>query len=96
MRCDAFVHIRLFATSCNGPRMPIPAGIYRGTMMFDESRGWDFRADLAEDFAPGDSRDVSVAFLSTKEVTPLLSRGRSFRIWAGRFIGEGRVLESFV
>ena len=96
MHSDARIHLHLFETSCGGLKAPIPSGIYRGTMMFDDIRGYDFRADFLSPFSPGESRDFDVAFLSPNEVSKLLIIDKKFKIWNGRSVGEGRVLRSFI
>ncbi|MDF4005048.1 hypothetical protein P3W33_16730 [Luteibacter sp. PPL552] len=96
MRRDADVRIALLPSSEGGPKEPIPVGVYRGLMMFERERGYDFRADILEPFCPGETRELPIAFLSPEEVAPRLVSATRFVVWNGRTIGEGEILASFI
>lgn len=96
MRRDVYVKITLLETAKGGRKEPIPSDAYLGLMMFDDQRGYDFRANLFGPLAPGDSRELDVAFLSPDEVAQRTANENRFIIWAGRSIGEGTIIESFI
>lgn len=96
MKPDARVFLRLRATDEGGRRTPIGVGTFHGTMMFDETRGYDFRADIAEVMLPGSARELGVKFLCPDEACDRLAVGPDFVLWEGRVIGDGKILESFL
>lgn len=96
MRLDARIHLLLLPTLEGGRKDPIPTGIYHGIIMFDKSQGFDFRAYVEDPFSPGTARELDIAFLLPDKVSPLLPVGSSFTVWAGRVIGRGHVLRSYL
>jgi hypothetical protein len=79
-----------------GRKEAIPVGIYRGLMMFEREQGYDFRTDISEPFAPGETRELDIAVLSPKEVAPSMAAETHFMVWTGRTIGESTILGSFI
>ncbi|MET4677163.1 MULTISPECIES: hypothetical protein [unclassified Luteibacter] len=96
MRCDARVSLYLLPSSECGFLSDIPVGVFHGIIMFDDSRGYDFRTDIGVPFLPGSSRELAIAFLSPNDVSHILCLGVSFNVWAGRIVGHGKILRSFI
>lgn len=96
MTPEARIFLRLLATEQGGRKSPLLPGVLRGVMMFDPSRGYDFRATLDTPMAPGEGRELDVRFLCPEEAVLRLTAGAPFVLWDGHPIGEGEILESFI
>jgi hypothetical protein len=67
MAPEARIFLRLLTAEQGGRESPVLPGLLRGVMMFDPSRGYDFRAALDTPLAPGEGRELDVRFLCPEE-----------------------------
>ena len=89
---DAVVTLTLLQTWEGGRSGPMPARWY-GCVLQVGDASFDARLRLDTEFALGTTRTVGVDFLSPKTALMTLSAGVEFRLWDGRAIGSGRVLQ---
>ena len=94
--------ITLLSRSSGGRSQPIPKRAFGCPIFFDgipqlSSHGYDARLlvhQYGQPISPGEvARGVPMVFLSADEVMPHMHPGVKFRLWEGKIIGHGEVLE---
>ena len=92
---DVMAKVRLYPSEEGGRSKPIPA-VQFSCPLFFQGEGFDCRLllDQAGIALPlGTSVVVPIKFLFPEHIMPRLKRGDQFRLWEGKVIAEGEVLE---
>jgi hypothetical protein len=93
-RPDVMATVRLLSTEEGGRSSATPPEVFKCVFEF-EGEGFDCALLLSEvgPLAPGDETTVPVAFLFPEYVKGRLQRGSRFRLWEGKHIAEGEILD---
>lgn len=91
---DVIVTLRLLSTKEGGRASATPSEVFRCMFEF-EGEAFDCALLLNElgSLAPGREATVPVAFIFPEYVKDRLQPGSPFRLWEGKYIAEGKVLE---
>jgi hypothetical protein len=89
---DIIAHLRLYSVQEGGRKSITPPEIFRCVFEF-EGQAFDCALLLNEvgPLAPGQEYTVPIAFLFPNYVKHQLATGSRFRLWEGRYVGEGEV-----
>lgn len=90
------VEITLTSEEQGGRKRSILQGEYRGVFMVGEA-GFSVRfcVPSGHEFTPLEAQKFDVQFLFPEAATPSFPVGTVFKVWEGKDIGYGRVLEVF-
>jgi hypothetical protein len=95
MRPDIILRVRL-RTSQEGGRHSAVSGKHYGCPLFVGSEAFDCRFLLdGRVLLLGEEYDLPVKFLNRSLVWPKLFVGQTVRLWEGKVIGDGTVVELF-
>lgn len=91
---DVMATVRLLPTEEGGRTSAMPPEVFRCVFEF-EGAGFDCALLLTEvgPLAPGEEATVPVAFLFPEYVKDRLQPGSRFRLWEGKHIAEGEIVE---
>jgi len=96
LRPDAVARVRLFTTAEGGRHKPIPAVAF-GCPFFFEGEGFDCRLllnQLGSGLELGQERsDIPLKFLFPEYIKNRLHPGARFKLWEGKDIAEGEIIE---
>ena len=96
LRPDVIVRVRLLTVAEGGRHKPIPAVAF-GCPLFFEREGFDCRLllnQLGSGLELGEERsDVPIKFLFPEHVKGRLRVGAHFKLWEGKDIATGEILE---
>ena len=89
---DAVVAVTLLPPGAGGRNGQILPRWY-GCVMLVQEEGFDVRLRLDSAFSLGTTRKVGLDFLSHELALRSIKTGTRFRLWEGKVIGSGEVLE---
>jgi hypothetical protein len=90
---EAILEVRFKTTAEGGRQGPVFAEKFRCPMIINEEF-WDCCLFLnGRQLELGETYQVPVAFLSPDVVLPMLSVGKAVKLWDGKDIAEGKVIE---
>jgi len=91
---DIIAEISLFPNAGGGRNGPILQGEYRGVLgIGDEHFSFRSFVPFADGFQPGQTARLGIQFLVPEAALERFWVGSAFKVWEGRNIGHGRVLE---
>jgi len=92
---NVMARVRLYTSEEGGRSQPIPA-IQFSCPLFFQGEGFDCRLLLDQPgigLLLGESAVVPIKFLFPEDIMPRLKKGDQFRLWEGKEIAKGEVLE---
>ena len=91
---DIVANVTLLSTNQGGRLGPTSSEVFRCPIEFDGAY-FDCWINVAEvgSLAPGSTMRVGITFLCPELIVPRLLPGLEFRLWEGRIIGYGTVVE---
>jgi len=95
MKPDVILTVRFLTESEGGRNAPVEGKFYACPLFLEgESQGFDCRIPLdGRRLELGEIYEVSATFLDRDTVLPRLKIGTKLRLWEGRYIGDGHVIE---
>lgn len=93
---DIIARVEFYPTEKGGKKIPTPSNFFNCPLEFNNRNNYfDCRMLLDEIGAiyPGGKAIVPIKFLDPETVLSFIEVGDKFRIWDGRFVGEGEVID---
>lgn len=90
---DAVIRVR-FLTSAEGGRQTDVTGEDYSCPMFIDDKAFDCRVSLeGTRIVLGRTYDLPVRFLDRAAALPLLTSGKSVKLWEGKFVADAEIVE---